>query len=77
MGRGSSSRSNTNRRRFAHQRPQTPPGATTDRSYQVITIGTSTFAGTTMRWFRVTADGRTGWIEDSTTVVESRSAGCP
>ena len=29
------------------------------------------------RWFRITADGRTGWLEDSSILIDSKSADCP
>lgn len=29
------------------------------------------------RWFRIAANGRTGWLEDNSILVDSKSAGCP
>lgn len=31
----------------------------------------------TERWFRITADGRSGWLEDNSILVDSKSSGCP
>lgn len=29
------------------------------------------------RWFRISADGRSGWLADSSILIDSKSPGCP
>lgn len=35
-----------------------------------------TFAGSEQRWFRVAANGQSGWIHDSTILIASKSSQC-
>jgi hypothetical protein len=48
-----------------------PPG-----DYAVSDTAQGDFAGGQQRWLQITADGRTGWIEDNTFNVEDKSGGC-
>ena len=57
---------------FGQEIVRLPPG-----SYSVEDITTETFAGVSARWFLITVDARSGWIEDNTAMIESKSAGCP
>lgn len=46
-------------------------------SYPVEEVRNTTFGPQRQRWFRVTANGRSGWLEDSTFNIASKSADCP
>jgi hypothetical protein len=48
-----------------------PPG-----DYAVFDTAQDDFAGGQQRWLQITADGRTGWIEDNTINIDAKSAGC-
>lgn len=48
-----------------------PPG-----DYSVSDTAQDDFAGGQQRWLQITADGRTGWIEDTTINIDAKSAGC-
>jgi len=48
-----------------------PPG-----EYAVSNTADVSFAGGQQRWLEITAEGRTGWIEDNTFNVDSKTAGC-
>jgi hypothetical protein len=50
---------------------QVPPG-----DYAVSDTALDDFAGGQQRWLQITADGRTGWIEDNSFNVDAKSAGC-
>ena len=44
--------------------------------YAVSDTAQDDFAGGQQRWLQITADGRTGWIEDNTINIDAKSAGC-
>lgn len=46
-------------------------------TYVVEEVSVESFAGQNQRWFFITADGRSGWIEDSTIWISSKSTSCP
>jgi hypothetical protein len=50
---------------------QVPPG-----DYAVSDTAQDDFAGGQQRWLQITAEARTGWIEDNSFNVEAKSAGC-
>ena len=50
---------------------QVPPG-----DYGVSATATGDFAGGQQRWLEITAEGRTGWIEDNTINIDAKSVGC-
>ncbi len=45
--------------------------------HQVLEWRLVPFAGSDDRWFLVSAEGRTGWIMDSTILIDTKSADCP
>jgi hypothetical protein len=45
-------------------------------TYQVLETTQTTFAGQPLLWFKITAAGHTGWIQDDTILIESKSAQC-
>jgi hypothetical protein len=49
-----------------------PPG-----SYSVLATTHTSFAGRSFLWFKITASGHTGWIQDDTILIDSKSAQCP
>lgn len=49
-----------------------PPG-----DYDAEEYTTTQYAGTEMGFFRITVDGRTGWIADNTFDIESKTSTCP
>ena len=44
--------------------------------YTVTDTANTDFAGKTERWLAITVEGRTGWIQDNTIIVASKSAAC-
>lgn len=56
---------------FGLEAGRAPPG-----SYRVEEIQTVPFAGSPVRWFRIDADGASGWVEDSSILIASKSGGC-
>lgn len=46
-------------------------------SYAVSDQAETTFAGRDELWFEITADGRMGWVLDSTILIRSKSSACP
>ena len=44
--------------------------------YAVSDTAQDDFAGEEQRWLQITAEGRTGWIEDNSFNVDAKSAGC-
>ena len=48
-----------------------PPG-----DYAVSDTAQVDFGGDQQRWLQITADGRTGWIEDNSFNVDGKSSGC-
>ena len=50
---------------------QVPPG-----DYAVSDTAQADFAGGEQRWLEITAEARTGWIEDNTFNIDAKSAGC-
>lgn len=57
---------------FSQEVVRLPPG-----SYRVEDIRTTTFVNEPQRWFLVAADARSGWLEDTTFNIDSRSVDCP
>ena len=51
-------------------------GRAPPETYAVEEIRTVTFAGKPQRWFQITADGDTGWVQDSSILIESKSGDC-
>lgn len=52
-------------------------GGVAPGTYIVENVTTVTFANNPQRWFLITANGRSGWLQDSTILIDSKSAGCP
>lgn len=48
-----------------------PPG-----THGVLETRVVTFAGSPQRWFRIAVGSSSGWIMDSTILIESKSPGC-
>ena len=57
---------------FSQEVMRLPPG-----SYQVEDIRTTTFVNEPQRWFLVTVDTRSGWLQDTTFNIASKSVDCP
>ncbi len=56
---------------FGLEAGRAPPG-----SYAVNEIRTVDFAGKPQRWFNITAAGDTGWVQDNSILIASKSGDC-
>jgi hypothetical protein len=57
---------------FSQELMRVPPGV-----YAPSSIRQVTFVGEDQRWLEITVSGRTGWIQDNTFNIASRTADCP